>query len=390
MMENKLAKVVKNTEPSPIRVMFAAAEDYDNVISLGIGEPDFNTPVKVCEAALKDAIAGHTHYTSSPGYLELRQALADYLKPRYQNPCIGSDNIVVTVGGMGSLVGFFKAVCDPGDEIIVPEPYFPAYKAMIIFSGGSMVNVRTRFEEGFVVRPEEIEKAITPRTKAILLNSPNNPTGAVIPGKVLDEIAELAIRHDLLVLSDEVYDQMVFDGKEHESIYTRPGMAERTMVIGSFSKSFAMTGWRMGWIFGPKELAKGLLKVTTFYTSCPPSVSQRAALAALKQPKGVWQEMMAAFERRRNTAYDALTSIEGIRVHRPQGSFYIFPSVAGLTDDPMQFSLDLLDKEQVVVVPGEGFGPSGKSCIRLACTVNDSDLAIAMEKFTRFCKSIRS
>ncbi len=388
MMKNKLSQAVRQAPPSPIREMFTAALAYEDVISLGIGEPDFHTPVEVCRAALEDALAGHTHYTASQGDPELREALAGYLNPRYGSG-LGRDDILITVGGMGALVAFFKAVCDPGDEIIVPEPYFPAYRAMIAFSGGTMVNVRTDFEDGFECRPEDIEKAITPRTKALLLNSPNNPTGAVIPGPTLDRIADLAEKHDLLVLSDEVYDRLNFDGRKHDSLYTRPGMAERTVVMGSFSKSFAMTGWRVGYVFGPREIVQGMMKVATVYASCPPSVSQRAALAALKQPDQVWQDMAAAFERRRDLAYEALSEIQGIRVNRPAGSFYLFPSVAGLTRDPLRFSLDLLEQEQVVVIPGQGFGPSGRDCIRLACTVDEPDLDRALGKIRRFCQSLR-
>ena len=387
-MEYKLSKVVGQSAPSPIREMFIAAEKYENVISLGIGEPDFHTPPEVCRAALDDALAGHTHYTASQGDPELRRALADYLNPRYGID-LDISNIQVTVGGMGALVAIFKALCDPGDEIIVPEPYFPAYRAMISFSGGSMVNVICNFADGFIVRPEEIEKAITPRTKAILLNSPNNPSGAVMPGEVLDRIAEIAIKHDLLVISDEVYDRLIFDGLSHDSIYLRPGMAERTVVIGSCSKSFAMTGWRLGWIFGPAELIPHIMKVATFYTSCPPSVSQRAALAAIKQPEKVWQDMSDSFRRRRDIAYEALSGIEGVEVQLPAGSFYIFPSLAGLTDDPFRFALDFLDQEQVVIIPGVGFGASCKNFVRMACTVNEEKLTLAMEKFRRFCDRVR-
>ena len=384
-MQYKLSKVVSQSAPSPIRVMFNAALNYDDVISLGIGEPDFHTPGPVCDAALKDAKAGHTHYTSSQGDPELREALVEYLNPRYGGG-LDIGNMQVTVGGMGALVAIFKTICDPGDEIIVPEPYFPAYKAMIAFAGGSLAAVQTRFEDGFVFRPGEMEKAVTPRTKAILLNSPNNPSGAVIPPEVLDEVARIAVERDLLIISDEVYDRVVFDGLEHDSIYNRPGMAERTLVIGSSSKTFAMTGWRLGWVFGPKELIEVMVKVATFYTSCPPSVSQRAALAAIRQPESTWQKMTDAFQHRRDMAYEALNAIDGISVNLPKGTFYIFPSLAGLTDDPLQFALDFLEQEQVVVIPGEGFGSSGKACIRMACTVSEAVLERALNKFTRFCQ----
>ena len=388
MQEKKLCRTVRQVEPSPIREMFTKATEYENVISLGIGEPDFHTPAPVSQSALEDALAGYTHYTASQGQPELLDALTAYLNPNYGGE-LKRENIMLTVGGMGALVGSFRAIFDPGDEIIVPEPYFPAYKAMIALSDGVMVNARTTFEDGFTVKPEEIERRITPKTKAILLNSPNNPTGAMIPKEDLDQIAELVKKHDLLVISDEVYDRFVFDNQKHDSIYNRPGMAERTLVIGSFSKAFAMTGWRLGWVFGPKELIAGVLKVTTFYTSCPSSVSQRAGLAALNQPEETWLEISRAFEKRRDIAYEALSAMDGVKVHKPAGSFYIFPSIKELTDDTLAFSLELLDKKQVVVVPGSGFGPSGTDCVRLACTVSEKDLTLALEKMADFCKAFK-
>ncbi len=381
-MPERLSRVVRRVPPSKIREMFAAAQGYDNVISLGIGEPDFTTPEPVIRAALEDARAGHTHYTDSRGDPELRRALAAYLAPRYGR--LEPEQVLVTMGGMGALNAFFRAVLDPGDQVIVPEPHFPAYRAMIEFAGGEMVQAATGFEQGFVLSPQAVEAVLTPRSKVLLLNSPNNPTGAMIPGPVLDRLAELAREHDLLVISDEVYDRIVFGELEHQSIYTRPAMAERTCVVGSFSKAFAMTGWRLGWVFGPPELVEGMLKVVTFYTSCASSVSQRAALAALAQPPRLFAEMTRAFRRRRDLALRMLGRMEGVRVHTPPGSFYLFPQIRGRGLDPEALARGLLEQEQVVVIPGGAFGPSGRDCLRLACTVDSARLEEALGRMRRF------
>jgi aspartate/methionine/tyrosine aminotransferase len=243
-------------------------------------------------------------------------------------------------------------VLEPGKEALVPEPHFPSYKAQIAFAGGEMVYIPTSFEDGFILRPEAVEKVLTPKTKILIVNTPNNPTGSVIPGQVLDDLAEIAVEHDLLVLSDEVYDRLVFKGR-HESIYTRPGMPERTVVVNSFSKTFAMTGWRLGYAYGPAWLIEEMLKVVTYQTSCASSVSQRAALAALRADQGQFEVMWREFRERCDLAFKRLKKMPGIRVHPTAGSFYVFPNITEITSDCERFALDLLAQEQVVVVPGE-------------------------------------
>jgi aspartate/methionine/tyrosine aminotransferase len=284
---------------------------------------------------------------------------------------------------MGGISGFLRTVLEPGEEVIVPEPHFPTYRAQIGFAGGRVKYVSTRFEEGFVPDPALMQKAVTPQTKALIINSPNNPTGCVIPSKILDEIARIAADNDLLVLSDEVYDRLVFDGR-HESIYTRPGMSERTVVVNSFSKSFAMTGWRLGYAYGPSWLMEEMLKVVTYQTSCASSVGQRAALQALRSDDGRFGVMANEFEKRCDLVYERMRNIPGIRMHPTAGSFYAFPDVSGLNSDSTQFAFDLLDEEQVIVVPGTAFGPSGKGFVRLACTVNLDRLSEAMDRIERF------
>lgn len=385
-MRSKIATAVSQIPLSGIREMWKRAAAYDNVISLGIGEPDFPTPQEISEQALHDALRGATHYTQSQGDPELIETIRLYLRERLGEE-LTTNQIVVTTGGIGALASFFRAVLDPGDEVLLPEPYFPPYMHLTEWVGGKAVGVRSCFEHNFVPTPEALEAAITPSSKVLLLNSPNNPTGAVIPAGTLDTIARIVRERDLLMLSDEVYDRLLFDGRAHESIWTRPGMRERTVVVHSFSKSFAMTGWRIGYAFGPEWIIESMIKVVSSCTSCAPSVSQRAALAALRLDENVIAQMVREFCARRDQAYEALKELPGVRVHKPAGTFYLFPDISQITKESSQFALDLLKEEQVVVVPGETFGPSGKGCVRLALTVNQELLKEAIERIQRFIRT---
>jgi aminotransferase len=385
-MESKISNAVSRIPLSGIREMWRLASEYDDVISLGIGEPDFPTPRKICDQAFQDAIQGATHYTQSQGDPELLDVIRLSLHERLGED-LSMGQIVVTTGGIGGLSSFFRAVLDPGDEVLVPEPYFPPYRHLIEWVGGKTVSVQTSFENGFTPTLEALEASITPESKALLLNYPNNPTGAVIPAETLDAIARFVRENDLLVVSDEVYERLLFDGRAHESIWTRPGMQERTVVIHSLSKSFAMTGWRIGYAFGPEWIIESMVKVVASSTSCAPSISQRAALAALRLDARVIDAMVDEFRTRRDLAYAALKELAGVRVHEPAGTFYIFPDINEITSDSHQFALDLLKQEQVVVVPGEAFGPSGRGCVRLALTVSHQRLGEAIERIQRFIRS---
>jgi aminotransferase len=382
-MKSKISTAVSQIPLSGIREMWKRAAEYDNVISLGIGEPDFGTPIEICDQALHDARRGATHYTQSQGDPELIEALQLYLRERL-GEAFSAQQIVVTTGGIGALTSFFRAVLNPGEEVLLPEPYFPPYRHLIEWVGGKAINVESCFENSFIPTQKALERAITPSSKVLLLNSPNNPTGAVIPSASIDAIAQIALEKDLLVLSDEVYERLLFDGLTHDSIWTRPGMRERTVVVHSFSKSFAMTGWRIGYAFGPEWIIESMVKVVSSWTSCAPSVSQRAALAALQLESTVIGSMVEEFRARRDLAYEGLNVLPGVRVHKPAGTFYIFPDISQITNDCVQFALHLLEREQVVVVPGETFGPSGRGCIRLALTVNQELLKEAIERIRRF------
>ncbi|MBW1929920.1 MAG: aminotransferase class I/II-fold pyridoxal phosphate-dependent enzyme [Deltaproteobacteria bacterium] len=312
-MRDKISRSVRNIEPAPIKEMSLRAAAYDGVISLGIGDPDFVTPAEVCRSALEDAVSGYTHYTPSRGDSDLVEALIEHIKSTKQIT-LKPEQLAVTHGGMGALVAGLRAILEPGEEVIILEPYFPPYKAQVILAGGRPKFVATEFNDRFIVRPEKVAESLTEKTKAIIINSPTNPTGCIIPGDVLDELALLATENDLMVISDEVYDNFVFKGP-CESIYTRPGMAERTMVINSFSKTFAMTGWRIGYCYGPEWLIEEVVKVATYFTSCPSNVGQRAALAALKADEKQFQAMIKEFETRCHIVYTRLKEIPGIRVH---------------------------------------------------------------------------
>jgi aspartate/methionine/tyrosine aminotransferase len=383
MMREKLSQAVKAIPPSVIGRPSYRFHDSQDMISMGIGEPDFTTHEEIYRAALNDARDGHTHYTSSRGDPELLEELAVYIKGRY-GVTLNPENLLITAGGMGGLIAFFRTVLDPGDEVLVPEPYFAVYGRNIEFAGGTMVPIPSHFEDGYALKIEAVERAISPRSKVLLLNSPNNPTGAVIPGSTLMELARLAREKDLLVLSDEVYNRFIFDGQTHESIYTQPGMAERTCVIDSFSKSFAMTGWRLGWAFGPEWLMSPMRMVAGYSTISASSVSQRAALAALRLDPTVVDTMVKEFGSRVDLVYQSLQSMPRIRVHKPAGTFYIFPNIGEITSDSREFASRLLERAQVVVFPGAAFGPSGQSSLRLACTISKPMIEQAMERLSRF------
>jgi len=385
-MRHKISPAVARIPFSVIREMSLKASEYENVISLGIGEPDFDTPETICRSAAADALAGATHYTPSNGDIELIAAICDYLC-NSRSQTFSPDNIVVTGGGMGALTAYFRTVLSTRDEVLIPEPYFPAYRPHIEWAGGKAVGVPCRIENGFVPRSEDLVSAVTPRTKVLLLNYPNNPTGAVIEAADMDRLAQFAINHDLLVVSDEVYEKLLFHDKPNESPYSRPGMTERTVVIHSFSKSYAMTGWRIGYAFGPQWIIGPMTKVVSYCTSCASSVSQRAALYALRAAAQPFEEMVTKFERRSGFAYKQLSQIPGLTVHKAAGTFYLFPDIRKLTMDSRQFALELLEKEQVAVVPGEAFGQCGKGFFRIALTVPAKFLEQAIERMDRFVRT---
>jgi aspartate/methionine/tyrosine aminotransferase len=382
MDEPYWSKSVQNLRFSVIREMSLLAADLEGVINLGIGEPDFETPEIITKRAFEDALSGHTHYTASQGDSELLDKLALSISNATGIPVTPS-SILITHGGMGALTATLKTILEPGDQVILPEPHFPDYMAHIALADGIAIKVPTTFEDKYIPLPEDIDRAVTGKTKVILLNSPNNPTGAVIPGNILDSIAEIAVRRNLIVISDEVYDQILYEQPFH-SIYTRPGMTSRTVVIKSFSKSHAMTGWRVGYCIGPPTFIKQILKVVNYSTACASSISQRAAIAALDLDPLIIERMKDRFSRRIDLVCSRLTAMKGIRVNKPKGSFYILADIREITGQSQAFARALLKDAKVIVIPGYAFGNAGEGAIRIACTQSSMILSEAMDRIELF------
>jgi aminotransferase len=381
-----LSARVRSIKPSGIRKYFDIAATMADVISLGVGEPDFVTPEHIREAAIEAIRHGDTKYTSNYGTLELRRAIAEMLSERYHVMYEPKTEILVTVGVSEGIDVAIRALIDPGDEVIVPDPGYVAYEADIALSGGVVVPVPTSVDHNFEIKAAAIEAAVTPRTKAILLGNPNNPTGAVIERAELEKIAQVAQRHDLIVITDEVYSRLVYGGHDHSSIAEVPGMRERTILVDGFSKAYAMTGWRVGYIAAPAHLLEAMLKVHQYAIMCAATMSQAAALAALRTGADDVRAMVASYDERRKLAVDGFNAI-GLACYEPKGAFYAFPSISstGLTSD--EFVDQLLREQQVAAVPGSAFGHAGEGYIRCTyCTARDK-LEEAIERIGRFVKA---
>lgn len=386
MSKSYLSDIVRSLKPSGIRKFFDIAATMDDVISLGIGEPDFTTPQPIIEAGIRSLKAGETHYTSNNGLLSLRKAIADHLESQYKVSYDPATEIIITVGVSEALFLTFTALLNPGDEVIIPTPCFVSYQAAVALAGGKPVEVFTTMEDDFQPNPAVIEKAITPKTKAILIGYPNNPTGAVVSRENLEAIAKIAEKHDLIVVSDEIYDRLVYN-HEHVCFPALAGMQPRTLLLGGFSKNYAMTGWRIGYVAGPAELITGLLRIHQYSVMSAPTISQFAALEALKIGEPYLQEMHAEYDRRRKLFYHGLNEI-GLPTFEPHGAFYVFPSIhnTGLSDE--EFAERLLLEEKVAVVPGSSFGAGGNGFVRCSYATNYAQLEQALEKINRFVKKI--
>jgi aminotransferase len=386
MPKSYLSKTVSALKPSGIRKFFDIAATMEDVISLGIGEPDFTTPQPIIDAGIRSLQAGETHYTSNHGVLELRQAITNHLEKMYGVAYDPLNEVIVSVGVSEALYLTFSALLNPGDEVIIPTPCFVSYQAEVMLAGGKPMEVYTNMEDDFQPDPAVIEKAITPKTKAILLGYPNNPTGAVASREKLEAIAELAQKHDLVVISDEIYDRLVYD-HEHVCFPSIEGMQDRTVLLGGFSKSYAMTGWRIGYAAGPANLIKGLVRIHQYSVMSAPTISQYAALEALKVGEPFVQEMLAEYDRRRKLIHQGLNDL-GLPTFEPHGAFYVFPSIhnTGLSDEA--FAEKLLMEEKVAVVPGSSFGDAGRGFVRCSYATNYELIEQALEKIGRFLKKI--
>ncbi len=388
LAERALARRVREVPPSGIRRFFDIAASMKDVISLGIGEPDFDTPGDIVEAGIASLRAGRTHYTSNFGTRELRQHLSDHLAARYGVRYDPDREIIITVGASEAVDIAVRATVDPGDEVVLHEPSYVAYTPAILFAGGVPRFVPTRLEDDFALDPDAVEAAIGPRTKAIFLGYPCNPTGAVLPDDIQDRIAGIAVRHDLLVYSDEIYDRLVYGGHRHRAMSALPGMRERTILMGGFSKAYAMTGWRVGWLCAPAPLIEGIVKVHQYAIMSAPTTAQDAAVHALAHGEEHVVRMHAEYDRRRRVIVDGFNAM-GLTTFEPRGAFYAFPRITSTGLDSETFSMRLLEEEQVAVVPGNAFGPSGEGHVRACYATSEDRIREALRRIARFVTGLR-
>jgi len=381
-LRNRISATVRDIPRSGIRDFFDLVTTMKDVISLGIGEPDFDTPWHVRESTVFALERGATHYTSNLGYLELRRALARYVQKTFGAEYNPEDEVLVTVGVSEGLDLALRALLNPGDEVLYHEPCYVSYRATILFAHGVPVEVETRAEDGFRLTRAMIEARVTPRTKVLMLNFPNNPTGAVMSRAELEDIAAFAHERDLVVITDEIYGELTYDAP-HTSIVALPGMRERTIFLHGFSKAWAMTGFRLGYACGPAELIEAMMKIHQYTMLCASSLSQKAALEALARPEADIAEMVDEYRRRRNFVAAALADM-GLECHRPLGAFYAFPSVAKFGLPAKDFALKLLREEKVALVPGTAFGACGEGFVRCAYATGMGNLKEAMKRLRHF------
>lgn len=357
-MRDFVARRISSVPPSGIRRFFDIAATMDDVISLGIGEPDFVTPEPILKAGIASLDMGETHYTSNSGILELRQALSKHWNHHYAIQYDPESEVLVTVGVSEALYLALTAIIDPGDQVIVPTPCFVSYQPEVVFAGGDPVTLKTRVEDDFQVRGDQVEDLITPKTKALLIGYPNNPTGAVMSRDRLLEIAQIAEKHDLLVISDEIYDRLVYD-HEHISFASLPGMRQRTITLSGFSKDYAMTGWRIGFAAAPEPILAAMRKIHQYTIMSAPTTAQIAALEALNSGEKYVRQMVQEYDRRRRLIVDGLNEL-GLTTFEPRGAFYAFPSIKASGMDDEAFAEALLQEQRVAVVPGNAFGADGQ------------------------------
>lgn len=385
-----LNPAVASLPPSGIRRFFELASSIRDCISLGVGEPDFVTPWEIRDAAIKSVQAGKTQYTSNAGLLSLREEIAGYLSARFNAVYEPGSEIIVTIGASEAIDLALRTLVRPGDEVLIPSPSYVSYAPNAAITGGVAVAVETSAKNGFALTPELLEKAITPRSKALILPYPNNPTGAIMTRAQLEKIAEVAERHDLFVISDEIYAELTY-GQKHASFAAIPGMKKRTILINGFSKAFAMTGWRLGYFCAPEAVVKAAYKIHQYTIMCAPTASQVAGEAALRSGREdeyrAVTEMRESYDVRRRYLVAKFNEI-GLSTFEPKGAFYVFPSVksTGLTGD--EFAERLLKEQRVAVVPGSAFGDSGKYFVRCSYATSLADLKTAAQRIKAFLSEI--
>ncbi|MCD7868761.1 MAG: aminotransferase class I/II-fold pyridoxal phosphate-dependent enzyme [Clostridiales bacterium] len=386
-MRELLSKRVLDMKPSGIRRFFDVANEVPGVVSLGVGEPDFDTPYHVREAGMEALRGGKTFYTSNSGLMPLREAISDYAREKTGNTYDPASEVMITVGGSEAIDVAMRTILNPGDEVICVEPCFVSYAPCIVLADGVPVPIRLRAEDNFRLKKEQLEAAVTEKTKALFLSFPNNPTGAIMEKEDLEALLPIIEEHNLLVISDEIYSELTY-GKEHVSIASLPGMRDRTIVINGFSKSYAMTGWRLGYALGNHEIIGQMVKVHQYAIMCAPTVSQYAAVEAIRNGGEDVREMRESYNQRRRYVYHELNRM-GLPCFEPEGAFYIFPDIRSLGMGSEEFALDLLEKEKVAVVPGNAFGESGEGFIRISYAYSIAELKEALGRMERYLNEKR-
>ena len=376
---------IKNIKPSGIRKFFDIANKIEDCISLGVGEPDFETPWHITEEGIYSLEQGRTFYTSNQGLPELREEISKWNKRKY-NLDYSADEVIVTCGGSEAIDVSLRACINPGDEVIILEPNYVCYEPDIILAGGIPVKIKLKNENEFRLTPEELEAAITNKTKILLMNYPNNPTGAIMSKADLEKIAGVIIKHDLLVISDEIYSELTYSGN-HYSVGALPGMRDRTITINGFSKTFAMTGWRLGYAMGPKAVMDQVKKIHQFVIMSAPTISQYAGLEALRNGDADIERMKKEYDKRRKYLLKEFERL-GLPYFEPRGAFYIFPYIGKYGMSSEEFATDLLEKEHVVVVPGTAFGDSGEGFVRISYAYSLDALKEAIKRIERYLLSI--
>jgi aminotransferase len=384
-----LAKKVRELKPSGIRKFFDIASGVPDIISLSVGEPDFKTPWAIRQSAIRILEKGRTIYTSNAGLMPLRAAASEYFRRTIHTEYNPENEIVVTVGGSEAIDIAIRALVNTGDEVIVPEPCFVSYSPIIELTGGTPIPAVTRAEDEFKLTPELLKPLITPKTKALILSFPNNPTGAVMRRGELEGIAELLRGTDIIVISDEIYSELTYGGESHVSIAEIDGMRERTIVVNGFSKAFAMTGWRLGFAAAPEPIAEQILKIHQYAIMCSPTVSQYAAVTALNDCIGEVREMAEEYDMRRNFVLKSLKEI-GLDCFTPEGAFYVFPSIKSTGLTSQEFCTQLIQKKKVAVVPGDAFGECGEGYVRISYAYSTKHLTTAIKLMGEFLSEIKA
>ena len=385
--EERLNSKAKNISLGAIREMFDKASKMQDVINMGIGEPNQDTHLDICRACGEALMKGKTHYAPNAGIFELRRALSEngFIAKNFFDP---ESEIMVTNGGMGAFALIMQCLLTQGDEVLIQDPQYLNFKQTINFCGGVAVPVSTTFESGFCMQAEDIRKKyVKGKTKMLIINSPNNPTGEVIPKEKLAELAKVACELDLIVVTDEVYGSLIYEDAEACSIVTFPGMKERTLVVGSFSKGYAMTGWRIGYLAGPSGIINKMVKVQEYFNSCINTSAQWGATFALQHPEFA-EEVRQSFAERRKIILQGFESLPGIKTNYPKGAFYLFPDIKSFGMNSTTFCNKLLDEAKVVCTPGSAFGECGEGFMRVAYTAEKDRILQAIERIAKFCKNL--